>query len=245
MAESIQNLAMIDEYNEYRAYEKMNHTPEKKEFYRSIYADKIRKEDAEYKAKFNGHSTYGLAPGSYKPSPTNWLKKDTFHKELPEMKKFEYTDRRKPQIPVQSNEAISKKSNVDFVKQNIKKVQMMVPKVLPKKEIDWTQKPDFGQSPSYLAKVKQQIQTEQQQLRMMQQNDQRERAFKIEDQQKQELLDGLKKNWQDLHSEYVGTTKAVVDTIGQKERKIWIEKRMAEIEADIIMLEKGDIFVKE
>ena len=37
---------------------------------------------------------------------------------------------------------------------------MMVPKVLPKKEIDWTQKPDFGQSPSYLAKVKQQIETE-------------------------------------------------------------------------------------
>lgn len=96
MAESIENLAQIDEYNEYRAYEKINHTPVKKELYRSIYSDKVRKEDQEYKEKWNGHSTYGLAPGSYKPVPTDWLKKDTFRKELPEMKKFEYTDRRKP-----------------------------------------------------------------------------------------------------------------------------------------------------
>ena len=47
----------MDEYFESRAYQRINHTPEKKEFYKSIYADKVREDDAAEKAKFNGHTS--------------------------------------------------------------------------------------------------------------------------------------------------------------------------------------------
>ncbi|CAL6038044.1 Calmodulin-binding_protein [Hexamita inflata] len=250
MNESISNLVAMDEYQEHRAYQQMNHTPEKKTFYKSIYADKVRAEDQSFKDRTNGHSTMGLAPGVSKPSPHAWVKKNQFHPDLPDPQEYHYSQQiaRKPPIPNQHTEipVYGLKSNVDFVQQNIKKVQLMMPKVQQKKDIDWMQKDDFGKVPQYLSKVKETIQIEQSQLREIeaQKKQQREKAYKMDENEKIELLAGLKKNWQELHSEYVGTTKAVVDTLGQKERKQWLERRMAEIEADIVMLEKGDIFVK-
>lgn len=71
----------------------------------------------------------------------------------------------------------------------------------------------------------------------------RKKTFRMSEEERQELLKGLKSNWNELHSEYVGGLKTVQDIDSQKNRKQWLEKRMAEIEADIIVLEKGDIYV--
>ena len=65
MAESITNLMSIDEQNEKLAYDKMNYAPQKREFYKSIYSDKVRYEDTEPKRKFNGHATFGKPQGAY------------------------------------------------------------------------------------------------------------------------------------------------------------------------------------
>ena len=57
------------------------------------------------------------------------------------------------------------KSNVDFVKQNIKKAKLMIPKANPTKEVDWTMKDDFGKVPEYLVRMKEQIAREQAEIR--------------------------------------------------------------------------------
>lgn len=137
------------------------------------------------------------------------------------------------------------KSNVDWVKQNIQKAKLMIPKAQANKEVDWTQKADFGKVPEYLVKMKETIAREQEECRDVEKYGptERKKTFRMSEEERQELLKGLKSNWNELHSEYVGGLKTVQDIDSQKNRKQWLEKRMAEIEADIIVLEKGDIYV--
>ena len=73
-----------------RAYEKINHTPEQKQYYKSKYASKVAADARAPARTSNGHGTMGLAPGAYKPDASNWVKKNQFHPDMPDPKEFHY-----------------------------------------------------------------------------------------------------------------------------------------------------------
>ena len=55
-----------------------------------------------------------------------------------------------------------------------------------------------------------------------------------------EILAGLKKNWEDLHKQYQGLS-VVTDTISKKARKEWMESQMRQLEQDIDTIERHKI----
>lgn len=67
-SESIYALADADEYKEEVAYNKMNHIPQKTQYYKSIYYDKVRQEVKDEKAKYNGCATMGPGLGAVRPN---------------------------------------------------------------------------------------------------------------------------------------------------------------------------------
>lgn len=66
--ESIYALADQDEYKEDIAYGKINYQPSKKQYYRSIYYDKVRQEVIDEKARYNGCATMGPGLGVVRPN---------------------------------------------------------------------------------------------------------------------------------------------------------------------------------
>ncbi|KAH0573240.1 Calmodulin-binding protein [Spironucleus salmonicida] len=246
MNDTINKLELIDTINEHRAYDRINDTPEKKKYYKSIYHEKTVREHFDHAGN---HSTLGLKDGAFKPDATQWTIKRSGDPGLADPREWHYQDplpRREP-VPAQSDKPVyGLKSNADFIKANVRRATLMVPKANKRLEVDWTERKEFGNNPAYLKTVQSQISEEQQSLREFEQSrrPQRQKALKLSEYEREELLQGLKQNWKDLNAEYISTTKSIVETFGQKDRKMWLERRMAEIESDIIILEKGDVYVK-
>ena len=59
----------------------------------------------------------------------------------------------------------------------------------------------------------------------------------LSEQERQEILDGLKCNWERLHHEYQGLS-VVTDTAPKKNRKERMEAEMKQLERDIETIEK-------
>lgn len=58
----------------------------------------------------------------------------------------------------------------------------------------------------------------------------------VEEEQRAELLKGLKKNWEELHHQYQGLS-VVTDTVSKKARKERMEAEMKQLERDIDVIE--------
>ena len=54
---------------------------------------------------------------------------------------------------------------------------------------------------------------------------------------RQTIIDGLKKNWEEIHHQYQGLS-VVTDTAPKKNRKERMEAEMSQLEKDIELLEK-------
>lgn len=59
----------------------------------------------------------------------------------------------------------------------------------------------------------------------------------IEEERRLQLLEGLKKNWEELHHQYQGLS-VVTDTVAKKARKERMEAEMKQLERDIEMIEQ-------
>ena len=59
----------------------------------------------------------------------------------------------------------------------------------------------------------------------------------VQEQQRAELLQGLKKNWEELHHQYQGLS-VVTDTISKRARKERMEAEMKQLERDIDVIEQ-------
>lgn len=57
---------------------------------------------------------------------------------------------------------------------------------------------------------------------------------------RQAIIDGLKKNWEDLHHQYQGLS-VVTDTAPKKARKERMETEMKQLERDIETIEKHKV----
>ena len=62
----------------------------------------------------------------------------------------------------------------------------------------------------------------------------------VQDQQRGELLEGLKKNWEELHHQYQGLS-VVTDTASKKARKERMEAEMKQLERDIEVIENHKV----
>lgn len=62
----------------------------------------------------------------------------------------------------------------------------------------------------------------------------------VGEQQRSQLLEGLKKNWEELHHQYQGLS-VVTDTISKKARKERMEAEMKQLERDIEMIEQHKV----
>lgn len=61
--------------------------------------------------------------------------------------------------------------------------------------------------------------------------------LRISNEEREDILAGLKKNWEQLHHQYQGLS-VVTDTIPKKARKERMEAEMKQLEQDIAMIEK-------
>lgn len=62
----------------------------------------------------------------------------------------------------------------------------------------------------------------------------------LSDEEREKILDGLKKNWNEIHDQYQGLS-VVTDTAPKKYRKERMEAEMKQLERDIESIEKHKI----
>lgn len=140
------------------------------------------------------------------------------------------------------------RSNKNFVRANIINATVMVPPPTDKADMDWTEKEGYGETPKYLARIKKQVAAEQETIQRIEEKYKggiQKVAYMLDPVEKEQLLAGIKANWKLLNEEYTTQLKVVQETFGQQNRKMWLEKRLADLENDIAILERETIFVEQ
>jgi len=102
-------------------------------------------------------------------------------------------------------------------------------------------KENYGKTPSYINKRKEQIEeTEKQYHEYVLHQQKQEALYKISEKEHSEMLNSLKKQWDVLHHDYQGLS-VVTDTAPKKNIKENLENAMSQIERDIEKLERHDV----
>lgn len=102
-------------------------------------------------------------------------------------------------------------------------------------------KQDFGKTPQYIERRKEEMQRAQDEYDAYIADHFRRGAMQsLREEDRQAILDGLKTNWEQLHHEYQGLS-VVTDTAPKKNRKERMEAEMKQLERDIELVEKHRI----
>ncbi|XP_060759540.1 enkurin-like [Neoarius graeffei] len=227
--------------------------PEKAPRYTSKFREQVKQEKQQNKAS---NKTMGPAKVEM-PSPDKYLLKHSKEPKLPQKKPFFYKDvqPRKPSIPAKTERpltAVHTKRN--FVRSNAMENIMAVPhKPQPAyihtkhgdKELlensglvpKYIRKKDYGQTPKYLNQS-QKVKRAQEEYDYYVNERMKEGAMtQFSDLERQKILHGLKKNWDELHHQYQGLS-VVTDTLPKKQRKERLESQMKQLEKDIELIER-------
>ena len=81
-------------------------------------------------------------------------------------------------------------------------------------------------------------------IRYIQESFERGQMKKLHHEEREVMLDGLKKNWEQLHHEYQGLS-VVTDTPAKKARKERMEAEMKQLEKDIELIERHFVIYVE
>ena len=226
--------------------------PAKTERYKSVFHEAVRDE-----VKLNKALSKTMGAAKVPLSDTkNFLKKK--QSEPQEKKKFvrPNVDQKKPPVPKRDeNPVMGIKSNKNFLQTNAVDTIMSVAKKPEPRYVDtsggtinnlnssglvptYTKKEDYGSVPKYLVKRKAMNQENQEAFQnyLKEQRD-RGALCKIGDEERQVILNGLKKNWSELHLQYQGLS-VVTDTAPKKARKERMEAEMKQLEKYIDTIEK-------
>lgn len=136
-------------------------------------------------------------------------------------------------------------SQKNFVTANAVDNILAVPKKPVSTEINYLKKADYGQTPAYMERVKEQIQHEYRMIEEMQQSNHPQSGEQIEmitEAEREALLKGLKDTWEKVNKEYQ-TLSFTLDTPAKKFRKEQYEAKLEQIENDIKKLSKKFLFV--
>ncbi len=100
---------------------------------------------------------------------------------------------------------------------------------------------EFGKVPTYLVKRKHELKEAQDEYDAYVADYMRRGAMQqLSQDERDDILSGLKENWEQLHHEYQGLS-VVTDTAPKKNRKERMEAEMKQLERDIEMMEKHRI----
>jgi len=226
----------------------------KPERYQSKFRESVKEEK-----KINKTECKTMGPPKVAPNdPDSFMKKRSKLPDMSEKKDFKYPDedQRKPSVPKRSDVPImGAKSNKNFIESNAVQNIMSVPKRPACNFVDakdgsihllepsgltprFIKKRDYGKTPTYLVKRKEALENAQDEYESYVQNSLQRGAMKcLPESERQNLLAGLKSNWEDLQHQYQGLS-VVTDTTSKKNRKERMEAEMNELEREIECLEK-------
>jgi len=212
-------------------------------------------------SKSESHATFGMPPGSFQPDPKKILQKCSSCPKVMSLKELKKKNpealaphkapvpSRMPPVPrITEKPIMNLVSSKNFVTANAVENILAAPKKVGVEVKDYLHKEDYGKVPTYLTKIKTDIQEEYDYIRRLQEEEER---MIIESQQRTltgeeqyALIEGLKAKWEKVNTDYQATTHiTLMDSIGKKIRKEKYEAMLALIEKDIEKLNKGQIIV--
>jgi hypothetical protein len=202
---------------------------------------------------------FGRVPGSYKNAPDTYMVKGSKAgqvKTLAEAKKDDPSVLRPSKVKEKHRPAVPKKEEApvmnlvtskNFIVANAVETILAAPKRTSQGAKDFLQKEDYGKVPRYLQHIKKDIESEYDYIRQLEQ--QREDMHQsivrpMSEEERLGLIDGLKAKWEQVNTEYQGTTHLTkLDTIGKKKRKENYEAELQQIEKDIEKLNRANIHI--
>jgi len=206
-----------------------------------------------------GGRTMGKAPGALRNAPNDFMKKNTNTTKvqtLTEVKRAaphllqpsELKPKLKPDVPKTSDMPVMNLvTSKNFVVANAVETILAAPKKVSQGAKDYLSKEDYGKVPKYLKNIKQDIDAEYEYIRMLQEQEDQERLSQnrpMAEDERQQLIAGLKAKWEAVNTEYQATTHlTVLDTAGKVKRKEKYEAELSQIEKDIERLNRKNIMV--
>ena len=181
-------------------------------------------------------SSMGLKPE--KPDPEQYLRKGTRKdKDRALLPSIEHQNRNseviKPPLPPVDETPMQKPPTTkDYVNSNAVEIINSSPK-RKEVEIPYNKSLDYGKVPAYLEAVKTEIQKE----KMLVETyviPQKTQEIIMDEQERRELINKLKKRWDDVNAEYSKYChKVILDTPGEIKRKVSQEAELQQLEDDI------------
>ncbi|KAH3840276.1 enkurin-like [Dreissena polymorpha] len=214
----------------------------------------------EYVSNKADHRTMGQAKVPV-PTTDNFLKKHSKEPVLPNKNEFHYPDeeRRRPKVPEKEDPPLmGLKTTKNFLTTNAVQNITSVPKKPEKIYVDtrkgdknylepsglepvFIHKKEYGSAPKYLVRRKEEMQKAQEEYNAYVAEHFRRGAMQqISDSERQSILNGLKKNWEEIHDQYQGLS-VVTDTAPKKNRKERMEAEMKQLERDIETIERHKV----
>lgn len=193
------------------------------------------------------------------PSPKDFLKKHSKEKTLPPKKKFDRNMPKKPAVPLRTDHPVMGiQSGKNFINTNAADVIMGVAKKPKPIYVDkrtgdkhdvepsglvpkYINKKDYGVTPEYICRRNEEIKKAQEEYdRYIQENLKKAAMKRLSDEEREAVLQGLKKNWEEVHKEFQSLS-VFIDSIPKKIRKQRLEEEMKQLEHDIGVIEKHKI----
>ncbi|CAK6432822.1 unnamed protein product [Pipistrellus nathusii] len=193
------------------------------------------------------------------PSPKDFLKKHSKEKAVPPKKKFDRLDTKKPPVPLRTDHPVmGVQSGKNFINTNAADVIMGVAKKPKPIYVDkrtgdkhdlensglvpkYINKKDYGITPEYICKRNEEVKNAQEEYDNYIQESLRKAAMKrLSDEEREGVLQGLKKNWEEVHKEFQSLS-VFVDSLPKKIRKQKLEEEMKQLEHDIGVIEKHKV----
>jgi len=203
----------------------------------------------------------GKHPGSHQPDPQSFLKKNDKSMPVASLKDVKRDQphllqpsvlmvKNKPGIPKKDDTPIMNLvTSKNFVVANAVETILQAPKKSVQATKDYLHKEDYGKVPQYLHKIKGDIEAEYQYIQQLQDqedNMRRNQSRVLSDDEKHQLILGLKAKWEAVNTDYQATTHLTkLDTIGKVKRKEKYEAELQQIEKDIEKLNRKNIYVDQ
>lgn len=233
--------------------------------YTSTFRDSVKVEEQKNKA---AHKTMGPAKVEVR-SPKEYLQKHTNEATLTQKSALLDStgrpprclaeDKKRPPVPTRTEQPIlGVQTNKSFIKTNVAEAVMAVPKKPQPIYVDtkkgdkhlletsglvpkYIKRKDFGSTPEYLVKRNEEVRQAQEEYDAYVKERLKMGAMKqLYEEERQNVLEGLKKNWDELHHKYQGLS-VVIDTPPKKAHKERLEAEMRQLERDIDVIERHKI----
>ncbi|XP_052792657.1 enkurin-like [Mya arenaria] len=211
----------------------------------------------EYVSKKADYKTMGQAKVPV-PTTDNFLKKHSKEPQLPDKREFKYPDgeRKRPEIPEKADPPLmGLKTTKNFITTNAVQNITSVPKRPEKIYVDtrkgdknylqpsglepvFIHKKEYGNKPQYLSRRQDEMRKAQEEYNAYVSEHFRRGAMQqLSEDERNAILQGLKKNWEEIHDQYQGLS-VVTDTAPKKNRKERMEAEMKQLERDIESIER-------